>query len=74
MYDDPVGKQILIRLASVFTAAATANIGVGAIVDVSAWKSALMAGGVAVVGVVHRLSEAYRDGALTAKEADEAFD
>lgn len=74
MYDETVGKQIALRLASVFVATATANIGVGAFVDVSAWKSSLMAGVASVVAVIHRLAVAYRDGELTAKEAKEAFD
>lgn len=66
-------KQTATRLAATFTAAAVPNVLIGQTLDVSAWRAAIMAGGVAVLGVVQALAVSYRDGKLTAAEVEEAF-
>lgn len=71
----PTIKQLAARLVAVFIASATANIGVGAMLDVNAGKAAVMAGGVAVLGVVQKLATAYRDhGAITDEDLDDAVE
>ncbi len=67
-------REVLTRLGAVFAATAVPNLGVGAALDIAAWKSATMAGVVAVLAVLQRLAAAYRDGKLTAAEVDDAFD
>jgi hypothetical protein len=66
-------KQILIRTSSVFVVAATSNIGVGAIINIAVWKSALLAGVIALVDVAQKLGHAYLDGVLTEEELKEIF-
>jgi hypothetical protein len=71
----PTVKQLAARLVAVFIASATANIGVGAIMNVNAGKAAVMAGGVAVLGVVQKLAMAYRDtGTITDDDLDDAVE
>jgi hypothetical protein len=48
-------------------------VGVGAALGVDAWRSAVMAGAIAVLEVLRRIAEAYRaDGKLTADELEDA--
>lgn len=54
--------KLVLRLGSVFVASAIPNVLIGAALDVSAWKSALMAGGVATLTVLYAVALAYRDG------------
>lgn len=67
-------KDIALRTLAVFVVATTANIGVGALVDVEVWKSALMAGVWAVLSVAQKLAQAYRDGQITDAELKEIFE
>lgn len=69
-----MAKHLALRTLSVFVVAATSNIGLGALVNVAVWKSALMAGAVAVLDVAHKLAVAYRDGLLTDEELKEIFE
>jgi len=67
---NPTG--LALRLASVFVSSAVPNIAIGAALDVSVWKSALMAGGVAVLSVLYAVAVAYKkDGDLTEEELAE---
>lgn len=69
----PNPRQLLARMGAVFAAAAIPNVGVGAALGVDAWRSALMAGAIAVLEVLRRIAEAYRaDGKLTADELEDA--
>lgn len=67
-------KQIVARLAGVFIASASANIGLGAVIDISVVKAAALAGANAVLAVIHRLAIAYSDGKLEVYEIKEATD
>jgi len=71
---DMTWKQILARLAGVFIASASANIGIGAVIDISVVKAAALAGANAVLAVIHRLAIAYSDGKLEVYEIKEATD
>lgn len=73
-YNRHMTKKLALRTLAVFVVATTSNIGVGALVDVEVWKSALMAGVWAVLTVAQRLAMAYRDGILTDKELKEIFE
>jgi len=67
-------RMILARLTATYIAAAIPNLTVGTIIGVEMWKSAAMTGGIAVLGAIQALAEAYRkDGRLTADEVDEAI-
>jgi len=66
-------KKILVRLISVFIATGIPNVGVGAAIGVSVWRSSVMAGAIAVLAVVRHLAQSYRDGNLTDEEIEEAF-
>lgn len=67
--------KLALRLASVFVTSAVPNIAIGAALDVSVWKSALMAGGVAVLSVLYAVASAYKkDGDLTEAELQEILD
>lgn len=71
----PTVQQLVARLVAVFVASATANIGVGAMMDVNAGKAAAMAGGVAVLECVRKLAMAYRDtGTITDDDLDDAVE
>lgn len=61
------------RLFSLFIATALPAITTGAVIGVSVAKSAIMAGAMAVIGVVQKLAAASVDGELTAAEIREAF-
>ena len=67
-------KQIAARLVGVFIASASANIGLGAVIDISVVKAAALAGANAVLAVIHRLAIAYSDGKLEVFEVKEATD
>ena len=63
---------LLTRLGSVFAVSAIPNVAIGAVLDVSAWKSAVMAGAVSVFAVVYAIAAEYKkDGDLTEEELDE---
>ena len=61
------------RLFSLFVASALPAITGGAVIGVSVAKSALIAGFMAVAGVLQKLAAASTDGELTAEEIAEAF-
>ena len=61
------------RLFSLFVATALPAITGGAVIGVSVVKSALIAGFMAVAGVLQKLAAASTDGELTADEISEAF-
>lgn len=64
--------SLLTRLGSVFVVSAVPNVAIGAILDVSAWKSAVMAGAISVFAVVYAIAAEYKkDGDLTDEELDE---
>ena len=63
----------LVRLSAVFFVAAANAITLGAVIDVAAWKSALMAGSFSVLEILRSLAMAYRDGKLTQEEIDSSF-
>ena len=66
--------QIISRLVAVFIASAIPNVGVGAMLDVSALHACAMAGGVAVLGVIQQLAVSLRDtGTITDEELDQAI-
>lgn len=61
------------RLFSLFVASALPAITGGAVIGVSVVKSAMIAGFMAVAGVLQKLAAASTDGELTAEEITEAF-
>jgi hypothetical protein len=61
------------RLFSLFIASALPAITGGAVIGVSVAKSALIAGFMAVAGVLQKLAAASTDGELTKEEIAEAF-
>jgi hypothetical protein len=61
------------RLFSLFVASALPAITGGAVIGVSVAKSAMIAGFMAVAGVLQKLAAASTDGELTAEEISEAF-
>ena len=61
------------RLFSLFVATALPAITGGAVIGVTVVKSALIAGFMAVAGVLQKLAAASTDGELTADEISEAF-
>lgn len=64
--------SLLARLGSVFAVSAIPNVAIGAVLDVSAWKSAVMAGAISVFAVVYAIAAEYKkDGDLTDEELDE---
>jgi hypothetical protein len=66
--------NLAVRLASVFVSSAVPNVLVGAALGVDAWKSAVMAGGVATLTVIYALATAFKkDGSLDLAEIEKAF-
>jgi hypothetical protein len=61
------------RLFSLFLARALPAVTGGAIIGVSVGKAAILAGAMAVLEVVQKLSAASTDGELTSDEIKEAF-
>ena len=61
------------RLFSLFVASALPAITGGAVIGVSVVKSAMIAGFMAVAGVLQKLAAASTDGELTAEEIADAF-
>jgi hypothetical protein len=61
------------RLFSLFLATALPAITTGAVIGVSVAKSAIMAGAMAVIGVVQKLAAASVDGNLSSDEIKDAF-
>lgn len=63
------------RTLATFAASALAIIGGAALLgDIPVWKSAAIAGFVAVVQAVEKIAKASIDGSLTEDEIDAAFD
>lgn len=65
--------SVLLRFVAVFFVAAANAVTLGAVIDVEAWKSALMAGSFSVLEILRSLAMAYRDGTLTKEELDSSF-
>lgn len=61
------------RLFSLFVATALPAVTTGALIGVSVGKSAIMAGAMAVIGVVQKLAAASVDGELSGDEIKDAF-
>lgn len=61
------------RLFSLFVASALPAITGGAVIGVSVLNSALIAGFMAVAGVLQKLAAASTDGELTKEEISQAF-
>jgi hypothetical protein len=61
------------RLFSLFIASALPAITGGAVIGVSVAKSAMIAGFMAVAGVLQKLAAASTDGELSSEEIAEAF-
>jgi hypothetical protein len=68
-------KNIGGRIAALFVSSALGIITGSAIIapELEVWKSAALAGFVAVAGVVEKLAKASIDGKLTIDEIDDAF-
>lgn len=68
-------KDIGGRIAALFVSSALGIITGSAIIapELEVWKSAALAGFVAVAGVVEKLAKASLDGKLTMAEIDDAF-
>jgi hypothetical protein len=68
-------KDIFGRIAALFVSSALGIITGSAIIapELEVWKSAALAGFVAVAGVVEKLAKASIDGKLTKEEIDNAF-
>ena len=67
-------KQVILRSLALFAAYALPAVGVGSFAGVEPVKSAAIAGGLAVAGVLTDLAKAFlADGNLTTKEVDAAF-
>jgi hypothetical protein len=67
-------KQILLRIAAVFTMNALGVVGAGAIAGIPLWKAAFMAGIGGVATVVEAIARAYvSDGNLSADEINNIF-
>lgn len=71
---DMTWKQVIARLIGVFIASASANIGIGAAIDIGVVQASALAGANAVLAVIHRLAIAYSDGKLEVYEIKEALD
>jgi len=67
-------KPLTLRLVSVFVASAIPNVAVGSTIGVEVWKSATMSGSIAVLAVVQKLAQAYKDGNLSEEDIEEAFE
>lgn len=65
--------SLFFRLLAIFFVAVVNAMMIGAVVDVSAWKSALMAGSFSVLEILRSLAMAYRDGELTKEEIESSF-
>ena len=65
--------HLILRLLAIFFVAVVNAMMVGAVVDVEAWKSALMAGSFSVLEILRSLAMAYRDGRLTKEEIESSF-
>ena len=63
------------RLLAVFVSAAIPNVLVGSgLLDVDIWRSTVMAGSVACLGVLQQLAVTYKnDGELTEDDLDDAI-
>lgn len=67
-------KDVILRSLALFISYALPSVGVGAFAGVEPVKSAAIAGGLAVAGVVTDLAKAFlKDGDLSAAEVDEIF-
>lgn len=66
-------RTILARLGAAFVYAASGYLVAAAVLDVTAWKAAVMSGAFVVLEVVRKLAGSYADGKLTFKEINDAF-
>lgn len=68
-------QEVLQRIVALFMSSALGIITGSAIIapELEVWKSACLAGFVAVAGVVEKLAKASIDGTLTRDEIDQAF-
>ena len=68
-------QEIIQRIVALFMSSALGIITGSAIIapELEVWKSACLAGFVAVAGVLEKLAKASIDGTLTKVEIDEAF-
>lgn len=67
-------KDVILRSIALFVSYALPSVGVGAFAGVEPVKSAAIAGGLAVAGVVTDLAKAFlKDGELSQQEVDEVF-
>jgi hypothetical protein len=67
-------ERIVGRMAALFIVSAFTAIGAGAIIQIDAIKTAILAGIISIVNVLEDLSRGYlNDGRLTDFEIDEAF-
>ena len=67
-------KDVILRSIALFVSYALPSVGVGAFAGVEPVKSAAIAGGLAVAGVLTELAKAFlKDGQLSDQEVDEVF-
>ena len=67
-------KDVILRSIALFISYALPSVGVGAFAGVEPVKSAAIAGGLAVAGVLTELAKAFlKDGQLSDNEVDEVF-
>lgn len=66
-------REIIIRLLAAFVYAFSGYIVAAAVLDVTAWKAAVMSAGFVILDIVRKLAGSYADGKLTFKEINEAF-
>ena len=65
--------NLAMRMVGVFLGAAIPPLLVGNMMGLEALQTGLIAGGVALLTVLYRLSQAVQDGKLTKSEIDGAF-
>ena len=69
-----LAQNMILRIAAVFGSGALAAIAGGAIINISIWKAAALAGIMAAAKVVEQLLRSWADdGVLTSDEISEAF-
>ena len=66
-------RDVFIRLAAAFAYAFSGYLVAVPVLDVTAWKAAVMSGGFVVLDIVRKLAGSYVDGKLTFKEINDAF-
>lgn len=66
-------QTFVLRLAAAFAYAFSGYLVAAAVLDVTAWKAAVMSGAFVVLDIVRKLAASYADGKLTFKEINDAF-